>query len=147
MLVVSVLAASIGCGDPLRPADIAGTYVLERVGDDPLPAVVQSRSTFQIVAIADTIHLRRDGSGTRTTITVMLLPDGETYPAFRTAVGVRFEIIRGKVRIFSQFTCPSNANCALPAPLVVSRVAGGLRSVRESLDKPVLFFARVEDAD
>ena len=48
------------CGDSFGPEDVAGMYVLQRVGADALPATV-TRETRALEILADTLWLERDG--------------------------------------------------------------------------------------
>jgi hypothetical protein len=64
LLTAAVVIATLGaCDDPLRPRDVAGTYVLRSVRGDPLPAVVRETNQSQLRVLADSLYLNRDGTG------------------------------------------------------------------------------------
>jgi hypothetical protein len=63
LLLICGLAAGVACDDPLRPKDVAGTYVLRTVRNDPLPAVLWESDGASLRILADTLVLNADGTG------------------------------------------------------------------------------------
>src|SRR2546422_9685177 len=59
---------ALGCGEPLSPNDVAGTYALGRVAGDSLPAVLYTTETWRIRIFADTLLFTSDGRGTIVTV-------------------------------------------------------------------------------
>ena len=104
-LAVALLLAA--CGEPLRPADLAGIYSLRRIGQDEAPA---TDSAGGLTSVVDTIIFDTDGTGRHVRITVFAphassLPDTMTWdvPLVYRARRGRFELT---------FDCPPNALCA-----------------------------------
>lgn len=63
-LVVSILAIALaGCEPVTAPRPVDGTFVLRTVGVSPIPAITGTALDTQFWVLADTIVLRRDGSG------------------------------------------------------------------------------------
>jgi hypothetical protein len=56
VLAMLSVATALACGDPLAPDEVAGTYVLERVGADDLPTVLFANEYVRIRVLADTVH-------------------------------------------------------------------------------------------
>ncbi|HEX3159773.1 MAG TPA: hypothetical protein VHQ45_14735, partial [Gemmatimonadaceae bacterium] len=61
-VALALLLPVLGCGDPLSPADVSGTYVLQRVADRPLPTELFRNADVVVRVFADTIRLRADGT-------------------------------------------------------------------------------------
>ena len=149
---LAVLAAAVlimGCSDPLRSAEVAGTYVLRTIDGDSLPATQGSSgplTDYTIVVVADTLRLAPDGSGTLITIEdVVHEGSGGEVERVRLDATLHFSTTDDRVEI--TFLCPPNAlmNCA-PGPHMTARPAsGGLSVTRphgKSLDQ--LVYAHVE---
>src|SRR5207249_11164622 len=54
--ILSCVVLTFGCSESLSPADIAGTYLLRRVANDTLPAVVYSFNGMTVRVIAETLQ-------------------------------------------------------------------------------------------
>lgn len=61
-LLALVTCFVIGCAQPLSPTDVAGRYVLERVGNDPLPVDWVGPADEPRRLLSSHIDLRADGS-------------------------------------------------------------------------------------
>jgi len=127
---LALLACSfitLGCTDSLAPEDVAGLYVLERIGSEPLPAVMWENELNTVLVTSGTIRLRPDGSGT-VSGTEESIPRQDGLPATNTSrldVPIRFRT--DGVRIEIEFLCPANANCSPPPHIVARPTLGGLR--------------------
>src|SRR5688500_10233723 len=125
LMLVTVASLGLGCRDGLGPADVAGTYVLGRVGGAALPAeVVRDRVSFMRVT-ADTLRLRDDGTGRYTSVRVIQQlggPSAEIPTQLDSDLG--FEIVGSRIDI--TFRCPPNANCIDGPHLVAHHNDGGL---------------------
>ncbi len=126
LILVAVASLGLACRDGLGPSDVAGTYVLERVGGAPLPAEVFRDRVSYMRVTADTLRLRDDGTGRYTSVRV-IQPLGDGLPAeipTQLDSDLAFEIVG--MRIDITFHCPPNANC-IPGPhLIAHRNDGGL---------------------
>jgi hypothetical protein len=126
-LLATVLLA--GCGEPLGPEDVAGTYVLRSVAGELLPAVAVASddATFRIVA--DTLRLRADGTGRRLTTTEIepaVAPAGGNGPeVVRGERALRFRVVSARVEI--EYVCGINEMCVAPPHLSGRRGRGELR--------------------
>jgi len=110
-----VLACVIGgCDSPFGPSDVAGTYVLERVGSSPVPAVIGDTEYGTFTILADTFRLERDGSGSE--VQVLRVQRHEagapaTTETLRNPLGYSLTGGRG---IEIGYSCgPPNTLCAL----------------------------------
>src|SRR5688572_16242687 len=105
MLALSILSTlTVGCRSSLGPDDLAGTYVLERVGDDPLPAEV-FRDTHGIVSVvADTLRLRANGRGSFASVRI-IDPVGVESPQIpnRLDIALTFRIVGSRIEM--EFVC------------------------------------------
>jgi len=126
MLALSMFSTlTAGCRNSLGPDDIAGTYVLERVGDDPLPAEV-FRDTHGVVSIvADTIRLSENGRGSLASVRVIDLIGVEApqMPS-RLERALTFRVVGSRIEMV--FVCPPNALCTAGPHLIASPHARGL---------------------
>lgn len=122
---VLVALGAAACSDPLGPGDVAGIYALRSAGGQSLPATVTIGS-FSFVILADTLHLRPDGSGRHARISQN--PGG---PPQRFDIDLRFETLNGRIEI--TFMCPPNALCTAGPHLIARREGSGLRADEGSL--------------
>lgn len=107
LLLVCGLAASVACDDPLRPRDVAGTYVLRTVRGDPLPALLWEFGGARLRVLADTLVLNADGTGYEVSHTE--LTDQVRTTAGRSESLLRFEVRDG--RLEGSYFCPPEAPC------------------------------------
>ena len=114
------LAASLvlvaGCDDPLAPGDVAGTYVLETVDGDALPAAIAAGPQERVI-VSVVIELSDDGTGDVTHVERI---DGVVYSS---VMSVEYEIRRDEGFV-AELPCPPNALCTAP-PHLVGRFRGG----------------------
>jgi hypothetical protein len=142
-----VLFGGLSCNQPATPLDpnaIIGTYALVQVGSSTLPTILYPGPQTAATVFADTLRLRQDGRGTRTTIirwddlarqTQGSVMRQQSDYAYRV-VGSGFEL---------WWVCPINANCTLPGPMAANLTAAGIRVESGSSVGPLLF-VRVLDA-
>ena len=141
MLAMLPLAAlTLGCHETFGPDDVAGTYVLERVGGAQLPAEVFSDGTGSVRIAADTLRLQTNGRGSIVSERV-IVPSG-TAPASPTSSRLEsaliFRVVDGRIEM--DFVCPPNALCAAGPHLTGRRYAGGLLVEAPSLaDAPLRY--------
>jgi hypothetical protein len=134
-----LLGVALGCDAErsLLPTAIAGTYVLARVDNSALPAVLYP-GNFTGTVFADTFRLGANLRGTRTTVirwddvsrqtTGNVVRQHEDY-VYRVT-GSTFELT---------FVCPPNALCTEPQPLRTNLTADGLRISSGSPIVPLLY--------
>jgi hypothetical protein len=105
--------------ESLSPLDVVGTYVLERVGDAPVPAVIFADGRGTVRVIADTLVLGTDGRGRFVSVQT-IEAQGTTGPVAptRTESDLFFGIAGSRIEIV--FACPPGANCA-PGPHRIAR--------------------------
>jgi hypothetical protein len=112
--VIVAIASLSACDDPVRPWDIGRTYVLRAARGQQLPAVLGAAGDGQLIVLADTLRLNRDGTGGE----VWLLQYTGQYAAEsgRLEVPILFEI-RGD-RLEGVYLCPVDKFCLpVAAPL------------------------------
>ena len=142
LLAIVLLA---GCGEPLGPEDVAGTYVLRSIAGEPLPAVslASGDGTFRIVA--DTLRLRADGTGRRLTtaeIELAVAPAGEDgQEVVRGERALRFRVVGARVEI--EYVCGINEMCVAPPHLSGRRGRGELRIDYALGGRVPLVYARI----
>lgn len=145
---LALLACSLfvlGCSDSLGPEDVAGLYALERIGSEPLPAVL-FETEYGIVRVeSETILLRADGTGTISGVQESIpWQDGHsaTGPVWTERV-IRFRTVAGRIEI--EFVCAPNESCLLGPHMVARRTTDGLWATYYELRTP-LHYARVVSA-
>ncbi|HYH79049.1 MAG TPA: hypothetical protein VEX86_04610 [Longimicrobium sp.] len=117
-----------GCDSPLGPSDVEGTYVLERVGSAPLPAVINDIEYGTFTILVDSIRLEHDGSGSEVqTMRVERREAGAptTTETMRNVLGYQ---LTGGRDIEIGYSCgPAGTLCALinSVPAVKGRVTSG----------------------
>ena len=117
---LGVLVVLGGCRDGVSPAEVTGTYVLEQVGDDPVPAMVFRDGSASVHIIADTLRLRASGRGSFVSVRVIEQPIGGPLPAAATRLQSELTWRISDSRVEMAFVCPANANCA-PGPHLIGR--------------------------
>jgi hypothetical protein len=117
MLAASVVAM-LGCRDGLSPASVRGTYVLEKVGDDPMPSVIFRGPQGTVRVIADTLRLVADGRGTFVRVHVIESAESDAVAGApgRLESALSYRVDGSKVEI--SYVCPPNAMCT-PGPHLV----------------------------
>lgn len=119
-VLLSAASALVACGDPLGPADLAGDFVLTRVGATAIPGTLRVTHQLEAVIEYDSVTLRADGTA-RTAQRAQLLFASSAVPtltvqAFEWVYEIQGPI--GRIKL-SQAPCPPGMLCAasLRAPL------------------------------
>lgn len=106
-IILLVSAVTLGCSEPLTPADVAAAYVLETVNGDPLPVVVRPIPEESIAVIAGSVTL----TTAQRAITIERrrelhnnVPSENTYVSNFT-----FELDGDAITLYPE--CPPNALC------------------------------------
>jgi len=134
--VLIALFQLAACDDPLRPRDVAGTYVLQLVRGQTLPAVLGEGERWQRRVLADTLRLNADGTGSETWI--LEYTGDYASESGRLEVPFVFEINDG--RLEGWYLCTAEAFC-LP---VVQPLRGGFRRGGARLDAALFGEAPLE---
>ncbi len=126
-LMILCAALLVACGEPLSPSDVAGTYALQRVAGDTLPALLYTAGSVNVRVLADTLQFLSDRHGTQITVRESEPVSGEpsTGPLRWTSAFV-FGITGGRIEV--GFECPPNANCVAPPHLVLRPTGDGLEA-------------------
>ena len=138
-----VAVLTCGCGDSLATDDVVGSYVLRRVGPDPLPTVLFSNDYVTSRVLSDTLQLTTNGRGTRASLQVVQQRATGVVDTVRSEAGFRFQVSDGRVEI--AFDCPINANCAPPPHLVGHPLSGDLEIDYALGARVPLLYARILD--
>jgi hypothetical protein len=122
----TVAAVTLGCRDSLGPRDVAGTYVLERVGVEPVPAVIFRDGQGTVRVVADTLRLRVDGRGSFVFIHVIEPAIGGAAPEAPTRIEIDFtyDLVGSTIEI--SYDCPPMALCIAGPHAIARRFASGL---------------------
>ncbi len=115
--------AIMACGDSLAPRALPGTYALQRVAGDPLPAVVASNFYGTIIVFSETIRLELGGTGTVTSVSE-IVPHDVSLPREGPSMGeseIRWVITKGRMQI--EHDCGPGESC-VPGPHLVGVLAG-----------------------
>jgi len=142
LLAAIILSApAAGCRDSLGPDDVAGTYVLHHVVNDPLPAVISRDSRATVHVIADTLRLEVNGKGTFASVhvTTEFVNPPVTRDPIRIETPVTFRVVGSRIEM--TFVCPINANCTA-GPHRVGRRHGDLLLVTETYADPAAYYYR-----
>ena len=124
-LVASVLMGVLGCVEPLSPDNVKGLYVLQSVGANPLPALMPTTGNWQYRVVADTVVLRKDGSGVHVRWS-QSFQSGTAEPApTRWEIGLGYRIAGSDIEI--TMICPPNALCTAGPHMIARRDGDGLR--------------------
>ena len=121
-LLLAALAVT-ACDDPLGPHDVAGTYVLRSVRDEPLPAVLWETDHTQLRVLADTLRLNTDGTGAE--IWVLEFVGAHASESGRSEWAVQFEVREG--RLEGSYVCPASFCLTVFEPLRGEFTRMGLR--------------------
>ena len=117
----------LACGDPLSPSDVAGTYALQRVAGDTLPAVLYTNDNVTVRVFADTLRFTVDHRGALITVRESEpLAGGPSTGPVHWETPFTFRIVEDRIEV--GFECPINANCVAPPHLVLRRTPTGLRA-------------------
>jgi hypothetical protein len=139
-LVCATLA--LGCGEPLSPTDVAGSYALQRVAGDSLPTVLFATDSWRLRVFAETLRFTSDGRGTIVTVRAReSLVGGPSLGPTRGENGLGFRIIDGRIEV--AFDCSPIGGCTPPPDLVMRRTAQGLRADSAAEARTPLVYARV----
>ena len=125
-VVIVLLLGASGCDDPLAPAEVAGTYALQSIAGEPLPALLIDYPHYRLRVDEDELRLNADGTGRRITAGVgerLDVQDGPEPVVWDT--DLRFRIVGQRIEI--EEVCPPNATCLPPPHLIARPVPGGLR--------------------
>ena len=142
ILLIATLLGAVACRDRPGPADFAGAYALDLVGESMLPAVILSSESATMRLIADTLRLRADGTGSTASVWEMENPPDAPVRSFLSSP-LRFVVIGDRAEI--EFICPINALCAEP-PHRIARFSGqGLRVDDMLSDVDPYFYLRFSD--
>jgi hypothetical protein len=135
----------LACGEPLSPRDIAGTYALQRVAGDSLPALLYTNEYVTVHVFADTLLFGPDRRGTLITVRESEpLAGGPSTGPLRGESTFGFRVVEGQIEV--TFDCPPNANCAPPPHLVLRRSPAGLQADFALGARTPLSYARLASA-
>ncbi len=122
MLALASLVLA-GCGDTLSPGALPGTYVLQRVAGDPLPAVVARNFYGTILVYSEAIRLELGGTGALSGVSE-IIPHDPSLPRegpLSSESEVRWAIKNGRIQI--EHECGPAENC-VPGPHLVGMLGG-----------------------
>jgi hypothetical protein len=140
LALLPLSAVTLGCHESLGPDDVAGAYVLELVGDAPLPAEVFRDGSGIVRVVADTLRLRENGRGTLVSVRVIdPTASAPTVPTpSRLETALTFRVVDERIEM--AFVCPPNASCVAGPHLIARRRAQGLVVEAPSLaDEPLSY--------
>jgi hypothetical protein len=93
--VLAALLSTTACDDPLRPEDVAGTYVLRTVRGDALPAFFWEGDQTQLRVLADTLRLHADGTGNE--VWLLEYTGQHASESGRTESALQFGVVDGRL--------------------------------------------------
>jgi hypothetical protein len=145
-VALSMLSTLAACRGSLGPEQMAGTYVLERVGSDPMPAVILREEQALVRVIADTLRLDADGGGSFVSLQRIELANPDAAPRAASRIESALTVRVVDARIEMSFVCPINASCAA-GPHLIGRVdRGGLRVEDMLVTGAPRYYRRIEDS-
>ena len=146
-LMILCAALAVACGEPLSPRDVAGTYALQRVAGDALPALLYANGSVNVRVFADTLQFLPDGHGTWITVRESEpVSGGPSLGPLRSESAFGFRITAGRIEVASE--CPPHVGCVAVAPpqLVLRRTGDGLEVVFALGARIPLMYTRVASA-
>ncbi len=118
-LVGLACIALSGCDAPLAPADIAGTYALVAYRGMALPQALGGDQFSSHTIIADTLELRRDGSGTWLQVRDLWYYDFPETLRLRWPTPVRLRRANDALALDEAYPCDDLADCAPPRSFTI----------------------------
>jgi len=146
-LIILGAALAVACGEPLSPRAVAGTYALQRVAGDALPALLYANGSVNVRVFADTLQFLPDGHGTLITVRESdPVSGGPSSGPLRSESAFGFRITAGRIEV--GFECPPHVGCvAVAGPqLVLRRIGDGLEAVFAQGARIPLTYTRVASA-
>jgi hypothetical protein len=144
-LIILCAALAVACGEPLSPRDVAGTYALQRVAGDALPALLYTNGAVNVRVFADTLQFLSDGHGTLITVRESEpVSGGPSSGPLRRENAFGFRITAARIEV--GFECPPNADCVAPPHLILQRTGDGLEAVFALGARIPLTYTRVASA-
>ena len=139
LVLAALILLSLGCGDPVGPLDVAGTYVLENADTRPL-APDAPPGTMRM--LGDTIQLRVTGLGIRSfTFQYVFFDRGIELVSVKQPL--EFSVDGDRLLIASH--CPSDRACLGGFPTyVVHRTATGFRRAPWHGEDEELQYVRID---
>jgi hypothetical protein len=100
-----------------------GEYVLVSLKGTPVPTVTTELPSLLVIVVADTIVLRDDGTGVRTSVSdsyemIDGVPSGAEPNRVRSSTSITWSTVLGLFE--AAFVCPPNANC-IAGPHIIGR--------------------------
>jgi hypothetical protein len=146
-LAVLLLGAGLpaACSEPLGPRGFVGTYALQNVAGDALPALLLENDYVIVRVLADTLRFAAHGRGTGVQVLESGPPTGAspTSPV-RWEYAFGFRVVEDRIEI--AFDCPPGADCAAPPHVVARPIPGGLRADFALIYRVPQTYARVSSS-
>ena len=139
-----IAGASLSCGDPIRPSEVAEVYVLERVGSDSVPAVYYRDETLHVRVLADTLRLFENGRGKRTGLVEYEALQGGDGTTSEVPVDDEFTYEVKYWRVEIAFECDDTGSCIAPPHFIARLTSGELRVEYALGGKVPLIYRAVE---
>ena len=139
--ILPCVVLTFGCSESLSPADIAGTYLLRRVANDTLPAVVYSFNGMTVRVIAETLQFTPNLRGRLSTIRERESATGGPIDPASWATVFVYDVVDDRIEV--GFVCGPAANCVPPPHLVLRQTADGLRADYAVGTRTPLVYARL----
>ena len=121
-----LLALTLACGDSTDPGAAAGTYVLQRIDQDPVPAVVFADETYAHYIVSDTIRFLGANRGTISGVQEVVPLQAGLPAEGPVSIRINFRYATVGEELEFEFECPPNANCAPGPHLIARHTTGGL---------------------
>jgi hypothetical protein len=139
LVLAALIPLSLGCGDPIGPLDLAGTYILENPDTAPLSPDAPP-GTRRV--LADTILLRFTQTGTRSsTFQYVEFNGGIELASFRQPL--EFSVDGERLLITPQ--CPAAVACLdVLRTQVAHRTAAGFRMMPWDREGEELHYVKVD---
>lgn len=124
LALLASVCLPLACSDLFAPGQLAGTYVLQSVAGQPLPALLYSNGIDAAGTVyADTLRLAPGGHATLTEVLTSIPgPSGFHTSVDTLTYTLTFDIVALQI----VFSCPPSADCAPPPRIVGHATPDGL---------------------
>lgn len=136
ILLAWTLATLGACSDSFGPADIAGAYALAVQDGKPLPVLLHSGPTMDVLLVSETLLFHADGTGRRSATMEERRAGGETVMVHSERT-FTYDVVEGRIEV-AMFCGPTEL-CSPPPHLVLYRSGQDLRSTATPGSLPTVY--------
>ena len=126
MTVSACAVFATACSDPISPEAVVGTYALQGVAGDPLPAHLFSNEHVSVRVLSETIHFDANGRGSVNTVREIQYLSGSASESINGDWAFGYKIIDQRIEV--AYDCPDLALCVPPPHLILRLTPDGMNA-------------------